>query len=399
MKIDSNTDKKENIEKIVINSLEQIDFHRSDWEGLLKSTNSTNIYSDPIFFSKMYKFRAESAIPHIVLFYIQNKLSGMIIGWKAEKINPYKIGYFKFHSPKLSSLVVEIGGIISDGKDLTNEEITKYLANQLQSRKIDLLNINHIFHSHPLWNLLIEGNSLTSKPLFNNSINWIARIRDGETGDKIENNSSKTLNGIRRRERKLLTYFKNELEIVDCSNTTNIELFINSADSISKQSYQYAINVGIKNTPKWHQIICSLAENNFLGAYLLMNNDIPISYIFGFKFKDVFYLYATAYDNKLNKYSPGEYLRNKVVDILIGEEINVIDFGYGEADYKRLYGTDGNEEASLHIYGFNLKAKFAKFLEKFSIYLNHVLLKVLNKIGILNYVKKNIRKMMTKTTT
>lgn len=367
-----------------------------DWNNLLTRTTSTNIYSDPDFFISMFNFRSDNSEPHIVLFYLENKLKGMIIGWKNKTKKKYNIGYLKFKSPFLDQLNIEIGGIIVDGDKTTNIEILKYLSYQISSKEIDLLQISHIQFSHPTYHSLINSKISGVEPIYTKSVNWVAKIRNDKTGEKIEYNSPKTLSGIRRRERKLLKYFNNDLNILDFSNLNESEFFISAADKISRQSYQYAINVGIKNTKVWHNIVTILAQKKFLAAYLLIHKEQPISYIFGFKFKDIFYLYATSYDNNYNKYSPGEYLRNKVIDILIGEGINFIDFGFGDADYKRLYGTEGKEEATLNFYGFSIRAKLAKSFDIISLKINSVILQFLNRLGILNLIKKKFRNLMSK---
>ncbi len=381
---------------IQIISLDQITTIRNEWKKLVDNKAETNIYIDPDYFILQFDSRAKGAVPHILLFQKDGISKAILIGWTKKQKVPCWLGYYKIETPLLNSLEIEIGGLVTDGSKESAELLKTYLNSVLKNKKFELLLIDHIAETNPLWKSLIQGDILKSKPIFKESIAWVSKIYDKETDSPNEIHSSKTKAKFRRKARRLLEQFDNQLEVKELSSKDDLEFFIKNADIIGQKSYQYAIDVGIKDNAYWRKMLNSLLEGNFFKGYLLMNNDKPIAYSQGAIYKDYYYQFATAYDPEYRKFSPGEYLRLEFTKELIEEKIGFIDYGYGDADYKRMFGTHSTKEATLRIYGKGLRTGFAKFLDKSTTVISEKLKSQLEKAGLFNKIKKMWRSKLSK---
>ena len=373
---------------IKITSLEEISSIKKEWQQLVDNLEETNVYIDPDYFARSFNSRAKDAIPFILLFQKDEIPKAILIGWTKDQKVPCSLGYLKFDTPNLKSLEIEIGGIITDNTDKSAEIIKSYLNKILKEREIELLLVDHIAQANPVWNSLVNGVGLNSKAIYKESVAWVSKIYDKQTDSVNEINSSKTRAKFRRKSRRLLEKFDNQLELRTLSSQDDLDFFIKNADIIGQKSYQYAIDVGIKDNKTWRDTLHSLIEGNYFRSYLLMNNERPIAYSYGIIYKDYFYQFATSYDPEFRKYSPGEYLRLEFTKKLVDEKIGFIDYGYGDADYKRMFGTHSTEEATLKIYGKGLRPKFSRFLDQTSITIHGTILDALEKTGWLNKIKK-----------
>lgn len=373
---------------IKVTSIEEISSIKQKWKHLVDNFEETNVYIDPDYFAISFSSRAKDAIPYILLFQKNKIPKAILIGWTKDQKVPCSLGYLKFETPILKSLEIEIGGIINDNTDESTEIIKSYLNNIIKEGDIELLLVDHISQANPIWNSLVEGLGLNSKAIYKESVAWVSKIYDKQTDSANEIHSSKTRAKFRRKSRRMLEKFDNQLELRTLSSQDDLVFFIKNADIIGQKSYQYAIDVGIKDNKTWRDTLSSLIEGNYFRSYLLMNNERPIAYSYGIIYKDYFYQFATSYDPEYRKYSPGEYLRLEFTKKLVDEKIGFIDYGYGDAEYKRMFGTHSTEEATLKIYGKGLRPKFSRLLDKTSIAIHETLLGVLEKTGLLNKIKK-----------
>lgn len=382
---------------IKITALEEIDKIKSDWLNLIEKSGERNMYVDPDFFEHLFHSRAGEAIPNIVLFKVEEEPIAIVIGWIKKLKIPLRLGYFELHTPLLNCFEVEIGGLLTDGKEKSKAIVDNYLSTLLKEKDTELLLIDHLYSSNKLWNEIKNGFSIKRKPVYKLGITWYAKIKDTETGEKIKLFSSKTASKFRRKARRLKEYFNQELDVVILDKPEYIDRFLIHADMIGKKSYQYALDVGVKNNDFWKNMLTAFAELGYFRGYLLMNNDKPIAYILGVQYKDIFYQYATAYNDDFKRYSPGEFLRLEVFKDLENQEIYYVDYGYGDAAYKKMFGTDSLEEATFKLYGFSLKAKFSGLLDKLTTSLTENVLSILEKAGIVDKIKKLWRrKLITK---
>jgi len=394
---DLGQNKKNNIKDfniIQINKLEEINKIKSDWLSLIEKSGERNMYVDPDFFKHLFHSRAGEAVPNIILFK-QNELPvAIVIGWTKKIKIPLRLGYFKLHTPFLSCFEIEIGGLLTNGEENSKSVIDSYLSSLLKRKETELLLVDHLYSSNKLWEEIINGLSIKRNPVFKLGITWYAKIKDNETGEKIKLFSSKTASKFRRKARRLKEYFNQELDIVTLDKPGQIDRFLINADMIGKKSYQYALDVGVKNNDFWKEMLSAFARLGYFKGYLLMNNEKPIAYILGVQYKNIFYQYATAYNDEYKRYSLGEYLRLKVLEQLDNQEIYYVDYGYGDAAYKRMFGTDSLKEATFRIYGFSFNARLSKFLDKLTTALSENILSILEKAGIVDKIKKLWRRRL-----
>jgi len=380
----------------LIDSLGEINKVLNAWQFLVDNLSETIIYVVPDFFIKQFKSRALDAKPYILLFQKNGNAKAIILGWTKRQKITCMLGYYKLKTPKLNSLEIEIGGLITDGTKESENILELYLKTLIQKKEFDILMIDHISETNPLWNSLLRGNISNIKPVYKESVTWISKIYDSKLNLPHETHSSKTKAKFRRKARRLFEQFDNQLQIKKFTSGDDLEYFIKKADIVGRKSYQYALNVGIKNNNYWREMLNSLVEGNFFRGYLLMNNEKPIAYSQGAVYKNYYYQFTTAYDSEFKKFSPGEYLRLEFTKDLIQEKIEFIDYGYGDAEYKKMFGTHSAKEATLRIYGKGLKPNIAKILDKGTITVSEKLKSKLEKAGLFNKIKKIWRSKLSK---
>ena len=383
-------------EIIKVNSLTEISSILGDWEKLLKDNNSKNPYIDPKFYKNLFNSRAGKAEPQIILFRKNNAPISLIVGWLKKVRIPLKLGYLKYSSPFLQSFEIEIGGVITDNNVESSKVTVNYLKDLLIDKNIELIQANHFSDHNIIFSDLKDGLGTNKKVIYQSGLEWIAVIRNSETGEKVDLHSVETTKRLAKQDRKILKYFDQELEIKVYKSLNEINLFIKEAEKISKKSYHHAFGVGIEDNEYWKEMFSAMAEHGYFRGYLLYAKGIPIAYYQGIIYKDIYFGFYKSYDLDYRKLSPGTYLFRKVVESLIQENVNIYHFGYGDAEFKSFNGTEAIEEGSFRFYGFTLSARTSKFLELITSIVHDNLMGVIKRAGLLDKMKKYWRSKLVK---
>lgn len=117
-----------------------------------------------------------------------------------------------------------------------------------------------------------------------------------------------------------------------------IEEFVKLVDELIDRTWQHR-RLGLKIDPAqklelWREI----ARLGAFRSYLLMQGNRAIAFAMGVQWKRHFTYEDTGYDPEFAVKSPGQVLLYRVIEDLIAENTpEMLDFGYGENEYKRIY--------------------------------------------------------------
>lgn len=148
--------------------------------------------------------------------------------------------------------------------------------------------------------------------------------------------------------------FNDELEFVVVTGPGQTDAFVRDAAKIVSQTYQLALDIGLRDDAPTRVYLQTLASEGTLRGYMFRSNNTAIAYVVGDVTSDVFHLWATSYLPNYAKLSPGILLLIKVFDALTKEGVALFDFGHGDAEYKRILGNLELRQEDHRIYGAGL---------------------------------------------
>lgn len=117
-----------------------------------------------------------------------------------------------------------------------------------------------------------------------------------------------------------------------------VEDYARRVDDLISRTWQYK-RLGYRlDIPQKVELWRAMAKLGALRSYLLQQGDRTIAFATGFQWKGQFTYEETGYDPELAAKSPGQVLLYRVIEDLIARETpKVLDFGYGDNEYKRIY--------------------------------------------------------------
>jgi len=149
--------------------------------------------------------------------------------------------------------------------------------------------------------------------------------------------------------------------------------FVGAAEVIASKTYHRGLEVGFRYNEEYVQRVALDARHERLRGYVLYIEDEPKAFYYGFIYKTTLHLAATGFDPAYRSYELGTILLMRIFQDCCGTEVKVIDFGLGDADYKRRLCSDYFVESSVYVFSNSMRGLCLHAL--------HSITKLFNKLG------------------
>ncbi|HZL36085.1 MAG TPA: GNAT family N-acetyltransferase [Tepidisphaeraceae bacterium] len=135
--------------------------------------------------------------------------------------------------------------------------------------------------------------------------------------------------------------------------------FLELAHRVSKASWQ-ARRIGLRITnsareKRWYQ---QVAEIGALRSYVLEHKGNPVAFVVGLQWKETFSYEEVGYDSAFADRSPGTVLLFRLIEDLIAIDTpKSLDFGFGDGEYKRVFGTRQTQSGPIAAMGGHFRPR------------------------------------------
>jgi CelD/BcsL family acetyltransferase involved in cellulose biosynthesis len=193
--------------------------------------------------------------------------------------------------------------------------------------------------------------------------------------------SSKTRSTLRKKAKKLAELAGGELKLTRVELAKEVGGFLTEAVKVSRNTWQHEILGTRINDSDDERVWCErLAEVGLLRSYLLKAGDRSCAFVQGYQFNGVFHYVELGYDREFSEHSPGTILLHLLIqDLCDHKPPATLNFGMGEADYKRRFGNVQIEDVSILV--------LRKTLPNYVLIRSHALLR---------YLARTARRIVTK---
>src|SRR5450432_1251893 len=296
------------------------------------------------------------ATPYVVIFSDDRGGRAMIVARLTQRAMPCKFGYLRLKTPNLLCLEIMDGGLITDGTAAARVAILSHLRERLASREVELIVVEHLPIEHDLFP------SLWPKSLYaDREVHWKLSLAGGYEA-VLKKFSGKHRLTLRKKDRVLVEHFSGNVEVKQFTQPDQLETFLQQVSALVAKTYQGALGVGVQDNPRWRAILNLEAQAGRFRGYWLECDGSPIAFHLGAIWDGTYKLLAMSFLPEFAKISPGIVLHMRVLQLLCAEGATAVDYGFGDADYKRTYGSQSWEEATLYLYGTTPRAMLAWML-------------------------------------
>ena len=323
------------------------------WEQL----EPTNPEADIDFFLTVVANSPGVIRPHVVLIERPGRTPLLTVARLEERALEAKLGYRVVARPNLCALSVAYSGIVGaeTGEDV--QELLDELCGALRQGEADVLCFSKLATDSPLFEM-----AMRAAPWFcrEHPVGTVPRTEVKVPDDLpafLAARSRNTRDNVKRYGRRLEKAHGDAIAVNSYRDAANLDEAIEAMEAVAAKTYQRALNVGFRDEPRQRALLELAAHKGYLRAWVLDIDGQPVAFWSGLAYAGTFYIGSPGYDPAFGDLRVGQYLQMRMMEDLCADpDVTRLDYGFGDAQYKRSFGDRTWTEADVLIFRPSLRA-------------------------------------------
>jgi len=371
----------------VIRNKQGLDSFLKAWDELQNAEVRPVATVDPYLYYSELESLGPGADPYILCLYREGRLEAMLVGRRQLVSMPIKLGYLNIMKTRLREILVYQNGMLGRQTGDVCSLLLKALRHCLNNGEAGVAVFDHVHCYSPMYSVIRSETPFLGLG-FSPSIDGLWKMEMPKNMDEFYGKkSSKIRRMLRKKIRKLES--SHQVFMKTYSDEGSLEEGISVAAAISSKTYQYSLEAGFVDNPQTRGYLLSIARRGCLRIYILYINNEAAAFEWGIKYMGTFYLRAMGFDPKWQAWSIGTVLFLKVLEGLIKEgNVNNMDFGVGDAEYKRIYANTRIDTRSFFIFPDRFYPKLLNAVRMAIAGLEIASVFVANKLGLKRKIKR-----------
>jgi hypothetical protein len=344
-------------------TIDQLTDLEAPWIALRSAHGTTTPNADPQRFAATVEALGPDVRPHVTLLSDESTPRAIIIGRRSTRPAGCRLGYLSLPSPRLRCLDVVYGGLITDGSEPAKQAVCDHLRLTLEARDVDHVMVNHLPTGHELFDRLARGFVFTPAGLDDRPRpHWRFSFAEGPFENTLARFSRKHRYNLRRADRLLAKRYDGDVTLQSFTAADTLDAFVSNALRITYAGWQGGTGAGFGNPEVQRVLLARAADQGRLRCYLLRCGGEAVAYQAGVLWDGVYHLQSTGFEPGLERFSPGQVMLVRVMRDLRESDVRAIDYGFGDSGYKRMYGTESWDEATIYLYAPTPEGRSARLL-------------------------------------
>ena len=341
------------VEVVVARSEDEVAALRSQWLQLPVK----QVHANPDFFLTVVRERPEVERPHVVAAINDGRPTALLAARLERVPLETRIGYRTVYRPTVRLLTVVHGGFVSTSGGRGLEVLQASIARSLRDGEADAIVFPSIQKDSPLFSTFSASAGRLRRQHFAES-RIHRRLELPDTFDAfLASRSSKVRSGIKYDTRKLLLACGDELRVETLASIDDFDQIFRDIPAIANRTYQRALGASFADTLERRALVRLLLERGWFRSWVLYLKEEPIAFWQGTVYDGIYHSGTTGYDAEYRRHRVGIYLLMRLIEDLCSDPaVRYVDFGLGDADYKRQLCTESWEEQDLCVFAPTVRA-------------------------------------------
>ena len=373
----------EDVRVAAVRTLDELEALREEWLPLLE----TSITTHPDYYRAVIETEPQVEAPYVLTVRRDGRLEAMLLA-RFERIPlPCKLGYRTIYAPRVRSITVIYEGYLGNVEE-HGARLVAELRAAIDRGDADVLLFRHLNVDHPLHRAATEGGGRFSRQRMARRMVCWERTLPPTFDEFLGSLSKSTRSGLTRYMKKLDRDFAGRLEARRFRSPDELDDYFRDAELVAAKSYQRGLGAGVRDNPRQRQRAKVAAEHGWFRAHMLYLDGAPIAFCGGEGFRERFRYGIPAYDPEYSDYRVGNYVLMKLIEDLCEDpELTLLDFGFGDAEYKRRFGDRSWSEEDVLIYARRPRPAFINVVRTSFLGLNSAALALGKRTGVLSRIK------------
>lgn len=336
-----------------------------------------------------------SAEPFFVMVSRDGSPCLLLVAQIARDRLPWRLGYRTLHSSRACTIEVLQGGWLGDTSAPCLAFLCDQLYEQLHRGRADAIHLRHvpadsdvhrIFARRPPW----PWRDRVPAPSRNWKLTLPASFEQWSRAQPRRERED-----TKRYDKRIRKEFGERVRVELIDAARDIDRAADLLEGIASKTYQRGIGAGFRDSANVRSRWRAAALQDALDVRVLWLGEQPVAFLVGFLFDGTLWLEHLGYDPACRRVRPGMYLLHRTIEELVARgNVHTIDFGIGDADYKRRICDRSREDVSVYLFAPSLRGLWLNGMRSIASWLSHAGETCLHRLGLLPWFKSRWRRAL-----
>jgi hypothetical protein len=327
---------------------------RDSWLALSPS----RLDADPDYLAAVSAVRPEVISPYVATLEHGGSPIAMAVGRLETYSLPCKVGYQHIRLPKLRTVTIVDGGMLGELAGGNAERLVRELVAVVDNGEVEALAFHRLTIGSPAHAAVLRLGDGLSRRRFRIDAprpRWLLDLPDSRE-DYLKSRSRSTRESLRRYEKRFEKDFAGRIEVRRFDTAEDLDTMVADIEPVAAKSYKRSLGVGFADNREFRELIELGMQRHWFRAWVLYVEGVSAAFWFGFGYAGVFSIGSPGYDPALGDYRVGNYVHLRMIDDLCQDpSISSVDYGTGDAEYKRRFGSSSSDEQDVLLFGRGLR--------------------------------------------
>lgn len=331
-----------------VRDLRELETLRSIWKSWAGTRDS-----DLDVFSSAVRWRGRDCQPHVIVLARNGEPDAILVGLRERKKLPLRLGHITVCQPEVNVLEFAPGGLRGRASAENSVALIQRVVRSLDEGEADLAVWKWLEVDSPLYSGMLQLQPLSGR-FPSDDDQWLMDFPRGP-GAFLSSLGRSQRSKLRRKYKKVLSYFADRLRVRQFCSVADLELAISAMEEIAAKSEKRRFGWGFFDTQQMREQMFIAAKGGWLRIYVLYLDDKPAAFWMGTLYNRCLQADHVGYDPVWKKFSPGIFLFLNILEDLCQADIEMVDFGGRSSQLKQCFGALRRAESQVHIYAPTLR--------------------------------------------
>ena len=302
------------------------------------------------FFLTFVSARPQSRRPHVVVA-TRAGTSAVAVA-RAERIRLHtSVGYRTVYQPAVRAITLVHSGISEPDDESACRTLLGELGRALADGHADILLLPALRTDSALYREAVRLGGFLRRAHFTDRDTHRRLTLPPSFDEFLSSRGRKTRESIKRYRNRFLRAFGDDVSFGVRRDPADIDRVFRDLEHVAAKTYQRGLGVAFADTDEQRELVRLGLDRGWFRAYVLYVRDVPIAFWPGYAYAGTFFIGTPGYDPEYVEYRVGLHVQMKLIEDLCRDpEIQALDYGFGDSEYKRRYGNEAWEEADVALY-------------------------------------------------
>ena len=307
---------------------------------------------------------------------------------------PTRFGYATVYQPTLRALRISHGGASGIDDRATAHDFVRELERALAEETADVYVVPAVRVDSPLDEALRAIPTSLRRHSAEPSVHRRLLLPKSYE-ELLARRDRKSRYNLKRQSTKLEHAFDGRLAIDVLSEVDSFGRVIRDLEQVASSTYQRGLGAGFVDTPERRALVRLGLEKGEFRAWVLSIDGAPVAFWQGTARGKTFFLNTAGFKPELGQYGVGTYVQLCMFhDLCDDPDVEVVDFGWGDADYKARFGNESWLEHDVTVFAPTVRGIRISLLRHCIVGLHREARRVAQRSGTLGRVKRIWRRRL-----